>query len=58
MLCVDSWRNGEEGLYIGGNQTKTKQETKTPKVFLSFDNEVKGSESELILLDQHKPTRF
>lgn len=49
VLCLDSWRNGE-GLYIGGNQTKTKQETKSPKVFLSFDNEIKGSESEFTLL--------
>lgn len=37
-------------MYIGGNQTKTKQETKSPKLFRSFDNEIKGSESELTLL--------
>lgn len=37
-------------MYTGGNQTKTKQETKSPKLFWSFDNEIKVSESELTLL--------
>lgn len=55
MLCLDS-EEMEKGCTL--EEIKTKQETKTPKVFLSFDNEVKGSESELILLNQHKPTRF
>lgn len=43
---------------IGGNQTKTKQETKNRKVFLDFGDERTGSEPELILLNQHKPTKL